>query len=200
MLPDGTLRVTAPAGVDVRPYISLHAGWIETKRAHLERISSEYRDWEDRFLFRGVPCHLVPGDCCRFDPGKREVRYRSPAALRKTLTAWLRADLDRHLHEAGEAMGVSWRRTAIRMQRTRWGSCSSKGTLSFNLRLSALPDDLRRYVVVHELAHLARPDHSAAFWDLVSAHHPGYRDAEADLKRFWVILERNVPWRTIGQE
>lgn len=89
----------------------------------------------------------------------------------------------------------------IRSQRTRWGSCSGKGNLNFNLRLIALPPELREYVVVHELAHLKHRNHSKAFWSLVSRFYPDYRSAREELKKWWSILELNPYWRWLeGRE
>ena len=71
-------------------------------------------------------------------------------------------------------LGVRAGRIAIRDQRTRWGSCSSRGTLSFNWRLVLAPLAVAEYVVVHELCHLREPNHSPRFWQLVAAARPGY--------------------------
>ncbi|HEY8628175.1 MAG TPA: M48 family metallopeptidase [Gaiellaceae bacterium] len=71
-------------------------------------------------------------------------------------------------------LGVSVGRIAIRDQRTRWGSCSSRGTLSFNWRLVLAPPEVAGYVVVHELCHLWEPNHSPRFWRLVADARPGY--------------------------
>lgn len=199
MMADGTLRVTAPDGVEIDPYLMMHAEWIAQKRAHIDGITAEYRDWADMLIFRGEPCHLVPAGRCRHDPARGEMEYTSPRALKNAMKRWLREDLDSRLDDAGTRMGVSWSRFGIRMQRSRWGSCSSMRNLSFNLRLIALPDDLIEYVVVHELAHLAQPNHSAAFWRLVAEQYPCYRAAENELKRFWVLLEQNSAWRVLGQ-
>ena len=73
-------------------------------------------------------------------------------------------------------LGVSYGRIAIRDQRTRWGSCSSRGTLSFNWRLVLAPLAVADYVVVHELCHLREQNHSPRFWKLVAAARPGYRE------------------------
>ncbi len=78
--------------------------------------------------------------------------------------------------------GGSYKRITIRGQKTRWGSCSAKGTLSFNWRLMLAPPKILDYVVVHELCHLTHMDHSAAFWNAVEAVYPDYRDARRWLK------------------
>lgn len=78
--------------------------------------------------------------------------------------------------------GGDYRRIAIRDQKTRWGSCSSKGTLSFNWRLMLAPPAVLDYVVVHELCHLTHMDHSPAFWQTVEAVCPDYRSLRKWLK------------------
>ena len=79
-------------------------------------------------------------------------------------------------------MGVTYNRIAIREQKTRWGSCSSKGTLSFNWRLMLAPPAILDYVVVHELCHLTHMDHSKAFWQAVASVYPDYAAARKWLK------------------
>lgn len=78
--------------------------------------------------------------------------------------------------------GGSYNRITIRDQKTRWGSCSAKGTLSFNWRLMLAPPEILDYVVIHELCHLTYMDHSAAFWRKVESVCPGYRTARRWLK------------------
>lgn len=78
--------------------------------------------------------------------------------------------------------GGSYARIAIRDQKTRWGSCSARGTLSFNWRLMLAPPAILDYVVVHELCHLTHMNHSAAFWQKVESVYPDYRTARKWLK------------------
>ena len=72
-------------------------------------------------------------------------------------------------------IGVQYNQIAIRMQRTRWGSCSSKGNLNFNCLLGLTPPEVLDYVVVHELCHLIEMNHSKQFWDAVERIMPDYK-------------------------
>ncbi len=78
--------------------------------------------------------------------------------------------------------GGTYQRITIRAQRTRWGSCSSRGTLSFNYRLMLAPPKILDYVVVHELCHLEHIDHSRAFWNAVEQVMPDYRECKKWLR------------------
>jgi len=73
-----------------------------------------------------------------------------------------------------EEMGVEYEKIEVRNQRTKWGSCSTTGTLGLNWRLMMAPPDIVDYVVVHELAHLRESNHTEAFWSLVSENDPDY--------------------------
>lgn len=73
-----------------------------------------------------------------------------------------------------EIMGVIYGRITIRNQKTRWGSCSSKGNLNFNCLLMLMPDKVLDYVVVHELCHLRQMNHSKKFWKEVERYMPDY--------------------------
>jgi predicted metal-dependent hydrolase len=72
-------------------------------------------------------------------------------------------------------LGVEPKRIQIRDQRSRWGSCSTTGTLSFNWRLVLAPFEVLDYVVVHELCHMREANHSGRFWKLVEARRPDWR-------------------------
>ena len=83
-----------------------------------------------------------------------------------------------------ERLGVVYQRIRIGGQRTLWGSCSARGTLSFNWRLVLAPLEVLDYVVVHELCHLRVPNHSRRFWALVERHRPHWRDQRGWLREY----------------
>jgi predicted metal-dependent hydrolase len=92
------------------------------------------------------------------------------------------------------ALGVSYLRLTLRDQRSRWGSCSSKGALSFNWRLVLAPHDVLDYVVVHEVCHLVEHHHGAAFWALVERRRPNYRESKDWLDEHgWEVLAYRPP-------
>ena len=79
-------------------------------------------------------------------------------------------------------MGVTYGRITLREQKTRWGSCSSKGNLNFNWKLALMPDEILDYVVVHELAHRMEMNHSDKFWKIVENVLPDDRERRKWLK------------------
>lgn len=80
--------------------------------------------------------------------------------------------------------GFSYRKLSVRNQKSRFGSCSASGQLSFNYRLLFLPQDLLDYVVVHELCHLRELNHSGKFWALVAKEIPDYQERKHRLQAF----------------
>jgi predicted metal-dependent hydrolase len=93
-----------------------------------------------------------------------------------------RAELPARLLELAARHGLTVTRVSVRNQRTRWGSCGRDGHISLNWRLVLMPADVRDYVLVHELMHLRRLDHSRAYWRLVAAACPSYREARQWLR------------------
>jgi predicted metal-dependent hydrolase len=97
-------------------------------------------------------------------------------------------ELPARLLELAAEFGLTVSRITIRSQRFRWGSCSRAGRISLNWRLVTMPDWVRDYVLVHELMHLRRMDHSPTFWAHVARAYPNYQEARAWLRTF-----KNVP-------
>lgn len=93
-----------------------------------------------------------------------------------------KTDIPKRVAFFAENMGVSFGNITIRSQKTRWGSCSSKGNLSFNCLLMLCPVDVRDYVVVHELCHRIELNHSARFWSNVERVLPDYKTRRKWLK------------------
>jgi predicted metal-dependent hydrolase len=112
----------------------------------------------------------------------RLVRTAMGAADRPGVLARAREELPSRLLEWASRLGLQVRAVSVRNQRTRWGSCGRNGRICLNWRLLLMPDWVRDYVLVHELMHLKRLDHSPRFWALVGAAYPRYREARAWLR------------------
>ena len=129
-------------------------------RREIELVLQQHRSWIERELAQRVPvlglerCGLAEADARALVAERaREIAAREAAAL-----------------------GVTFTRIAVRDQRTRWGSCSTGGTLSFNWRLALAPAGVLDYIVVHEVCHLREHNHGPRFWALVAARRPEYRE------------------------
>lgn len=100
----------------------------------------------------------------------------------KNLAEQARVMIPERVKYFANIMGITYGRITIRNQKTRWGSCSSKGNLNFNCLLMLAPPEVVDYVVVHELCHRKEMNHSKAFWQEVEKVLPNYRDAYRWLK------------------
>ena len=92
----------------------------------------------------------------------------------KALARQAAADLPPRVEAAAKRMGITYGRITVRSQRTRWGSCSAKGNLNFNCLLMLCPEEVREYVVIHELCHRLELNHSPRFWALVAEYCPDH--------------------------
>ncbi len=117
----------------------------------------------------------------RLEADRRAVP-RVPDTDRRNAMARARRDLPPRLLELAEQVGLAVPKISIRNQRWRWGSCSPRGHICLNWRLVNMPDWVRDYVLVHELMHLRRLDHSKAFWKLVAQACPTYQNARRWLR------------------
>lgn len=98
------------------------------------------------------------------------------------LKAKAKEELPAIVKKYASLMGVNYNRITIRHQKTRWGSCTKTGNLSFNCLLMKMPETVRDYVIVHELAHRKELNHSTKFWTIVAEYCPWYKDSKQWLK------------------
>ena len=108
------------------------------------------------------------------------------SACRYSLRRWLlrqgQGHLPPRLASVSRGCGLPYTRSAVRLARSRWGSCSRAGAISLNARLLLLPPAVVDYVLVHELCHTLEPNHSPAFWRLVGRHCPAYPVRRQELR------------------
>ena len=158
--PDGQVIVRAPYGCPrsfINSFIHQKADWIVKHSAeNKQRYEKQVQLKKDR---------LTLSDAQR-------KRYIETARSIFTQKAAYYARL----------IGVTYGRISIREQKTRWGSCSTKGNLNFNWKLVLMPPEILDYVVVHELAHRIQMNHSAAFWAEVGKILPDYKERRQWLK------------------
>ena len=88
--------------------------------------------------------------------------------------------------------GLCFRSTQIRGQKTRWGSCSSRGTISLNYKLLFLPPHLVNYILLHELCHTVHLNHSPSFWSFLASFEPACRTLDAEMKTAGRLVPRWV--------
>ena len=133
-------------------------------KAEALRFAERHMDWATRQRAR-----VIEG---RRPPAKdRELRAQAAEALPPQLLA------------LAAQHGLAVNRVTIRNQRSRWGSCSSRGHITLNFRLMLMPPEVREYILIHELMHLKQANHSIRFWRLVESACPGFREAERWLKK-----------------
>jgi predicted metal-dependent hydrolase len=186
--PDGCLRLTVPRGGSIAAGLRFAAGeraWIERE---WHRVQAGLADWADGSVvwFRGEqPGLVIEAGGVRL--GALVVPApRQGEGVRSTVEGFLRAlareELTARATHLAAVHGRPCRRVTVRNQRSRWGSCSPRGAVALNWRLIQMPPAVADYVILHELAHLGHPNHSAAFWREVAAICPGWRDAERWLR------------------
>ncbi|MFA6908866.1 MAG: SprT family zinc-dependent metalloprotease [Patescibacteria group bacterium] len=153
---DGTVIITSPFGV----HQSVAEQFIRQKSEWISRQIARFKKLNVQPLPRNSRAdYMKHKEVARAFVTERIGRYRG----QNTFTV----------------RGVS-----IRNQKTRWGSCSRKGNISFNYRIVFLPVRLAEYIVVHELCHLKQFNHSRAFWELVRSFVPEYKEIRRELQRY----------------
>ncbi len=178
---DGAVTLTIPARLPLREaqaFLAAQAGWVARAlqaRPVVTAIGPGTRlPVEGRLLTltalpgRGSP--RIDGDLLILPGAPERTAARAQAYLRTLARDRLAAACDAH----AAALGRPYSALALRDTRSRWGSCTSSGRLMFNWRLILAPPQVLDYVAAHEVAHLARMDHSPAFWATVASLMPGY--------------------------
>lgn len=113
-------------------------------------------------------------------------------ALQRWIAQRARGEFLPMLAELSVATGLRYRKVQVRGQRTLWGSCSTRGTISLNWKLAFLEPVLLRYLMLHELTHLRHFNHSRAFWDLVGVFEPAARALDDELDAAWTRVPKWV--------
>jgi len=114
--------------------------------------------------------------------GKKEATVKT--ALKNWFLERLRNDVEEICSRFCKRLNVSPQRVRFRRQKTRWGSCSAKGSINLNWHLVFVPKPILEYVVVHELCHIRHLNHSLEFWALVESQIPNYKTRIKWLKKY----------------
>ncbi len=198
LLPNGSARVTIPRGGTIaegRRFAERSAAWVERalQRAAARPIRTKVWWVGTEVYFRGELVRIENG-------GEGRIRLGSEVIPVKDETADLRREIEGHfwrlaakelppkVFEFAGMHQLTVARVTVRNQRSRWGSCSRRGTISLNWRIIHAPPLARDYLILHELMHLRQMNHSARFWSEVEAVCPDYRAAERWLKEHSNLL------------
>ena len=200
---DGKVEVVVPRGVPdalVRGFVERHADWVRRKLAErphprtVEPFPPPHLDLpalQQRFRIhmaggRGRPRLRVYGEGLLSLGGDLG---GEPLAAQRLLLRWLlahaHAELEPRLRELEALTDLRYQKLQLRRQRTRWGSCSSRGVISLNVCAVFQSPEVLRYLMVHELSHTRHMNHSPAYWRTVAAHCADYRRLDRELSRGW---------------
>jgi predicted metal-dependent hydrolase len=182
---------------EAQGFLERHRGWLA---ARLRRAAPRTAFADGELLpLRGVPHRIhatgrlrgrvevseIDGELSLLVPGEA-------AHIPRRLTEWLKTEAQRDLAERSNihaaTLGVVVKSVAMRSQSTRWGSCSSTGSLNYNWRLILAPAHVLDYVAAHEVAHLVHMNHSASFWNTVKKALPDMERGKAWLKAHGKVL------------
>lgn len=190
---------------DAEGFIQQNAAWVIAQLDRIERSRKKSATPvlpRDVILLRGQPTQLTPiveaGRKSRAlleNTGGRLKVHLPPGAeknlgqiVEKGLREMARSEIEKEVAIQAKRMHLSPSSISIRDQRTRWGSCSTRGALSFNWRLVMAPPEILQYVVIHELSHMREPNHSLSFWKVVAQYYPNFREARNWLKKNAALL------------
>ncbi len=203
--PDARVIVRAPLGSNLRfieEHLHQRAAWIIKHQQRFRQTPPPATDEPQyvsgatvRYLGERYPLRIETSPRQRVQLGGGEIVVSlrdatDPERIAALLNRWLRVQAERVFAERltacfphVAAWGVAYPPLKIRDMKTRWGSCSSKGNVSLNLRLIHQPIELIDYVVLHELCHLKELNHSPRFWKLMDRVLPDWRDRRKRLNQ-----------------
>ena len=164
-------------------------GVYESWRVHLAGGTGRIRIREPQEPAEGDGPPAAGGDELLVIAGDISSAPQLVEALRRWLLRRAQVVLADHLADCAREFGFSYRTLSIRRQKTRWGSCSARGTISLNCCILFQPPEVLRYLLIHELSHTRHMNHSRAFWATVAACCPDYRKLDRQLLDGW----RRVP-------
>jgi predicted metal-dependent hydrolase len=198
---DVTARITIPRGgseAEARRFAARNSAWLERQlRRSAERPKGREK-WlpGSEFYFRGELVKIETGtngesNVVRF--GSEQIQMPHPApdlrpAIEKQLRLIASKELPLKVFEYAATHQLTVNRITVRNQKSRWGSCSRRGTISLNWRLIQTPEFVRDYIILHELMHLRQMNHSARYWQEVERVCPDYQLAEKWLKQHSALL------------
>jgi len=193
--PSGEVRIVVPRSLSAADIFTLYEDkqrWIEDKRgkALARQTNASLPLDDDELLLFGCGYRVVVGASqkrhARVDHEQRTIHYAKNLLEKKHQQLWYRDFAKQYLSvrlvQLAEQHGFEFNRLFIREQKTRWGSCSSRGNISLNWKLIKAPVSVSDYVILHELAHTEIMNHSAAFWQRVEALVPDYKEAKLWLR------------------
>ena len=189
MTPEGGLRLTVPRGASIEgglAFAKKQGDWIAREWA---RRRTQVDPWTDGTMvwFRGARLPLAVEAAAVGFADERIARADAAADVRAAFEAHVRAiaaiELPPRCRDLARDHGLTIGRVSIRNQRSRWGSCSTRGTIALNWRLLQMPPEVSDYVILHELMHIRQPNHSRQFWREVAAVCAGWREAERWLRQ-----------------
>ena len=193
---NGEVEVRAPHRTSkrrIQEFVDQKSAWILEKQALAQEMTPQPHKYTAGELFyylgKTYPLEIVQQNSPALTfTGERFLL--SKAALpraKEAFTRWYQQKARRYLNERAAALaihhGLNYTKLRLSSARTRWGSCSSLGTLSLTWRLILTPPESIDYVIVHELAHLLHKNHSKQFWDKVAEMMPDYAPRAAWLKQ-----------------
>jgi len=206
VFPGGRVEVVVPQGAGlhaVERFVARHRDWAERRSKELLQLAPNAADRqpesvEIRLLDRRWSVEYVPGRRVRAEQvGDSTLRVHSPAVTDRhasqALVPWITRlashELSHRLRPLAAELGIDYSRMSVRRQRTRWGSCSTRGTISLNVCLLFQRPEVVRYLMIHELCHRRHMNHSKRFWSLVASFEPDWKPLDVELLQGW----RHVP-------